>query len=1001
VKNTLPEAFVVWLFLCGSTFAQQTTGSIAGRVLDQQGAIVPGATVTARNPQTGFVRTVPSDGEGLYRLVALPVGTYDVQAELEGFTTMARKDVDVNVAQTQTVDFKLRVAGLTQTVTVIAPARFGETTASSVGQVVDLRLVQSLPLNGRQFANLAATVPGVGLGFFLDPTKGTNYAPFINGGAGRNINYVIDGGDNNDDTVGGLLQQFPLEGIQEFNFRTARFTAEDGRSDGGVLNVVTKSGTNRFQGSVFELFRDKAMNALTETEKLAGAAANTAPVKGDYDRNQFGGSFGGPLVVDKLHFFFAIERTAQDTTQTVNTQGLFPGLDGVYPTLYLENLDDVKLTWSVNQAQYVAIRYGWNNNSFPSGASPATTPNNWGDATNTFSSINLNHNWVLNGTKLNEFIFQYSGYDDAITARSLSPELSFPNGVATGGNLNTPQATEQQKYQVRDDFSWHVSGHGGLGHDFKIGGTFLDEPRLFINSAGGSGVVAYTMLTNSPTGPVQSVSENGGNGSVNIPTKQYGLYIQDEWRAADRLTLNLGVRYDLVTGLDFDQSLNPNFVKVQAAARAGLFNTLPSSIAAVLNDFALSEQSDRNDIEPRIGAVYAMKGNGKDIVRGGWGIYSDFGYTNSNVLLAALDATGNRFGTVFAASDPTGLKNPDGSLYQVGQPLGNLTSQNQVAPGSQPLLGFWADPRLKEPRQLQANVGWSHELSSNTIVNVDYVNSLGRDLNYKPRLNQLIPGTTIRQISALLSSPLNPNNSADRPVLSNGQSQYNGLTVSARRRLSKGVDLSASYTLSRSLSTIGNASDELNTANIQNPSNPFNNPAQMGPDVLTDARHRVNLSAIAQLPFGVQVAPFFLYRSALPIYIIDGRDLNQTGDITEIPAEAFAVASTNAATGKATLQAIGPCTTVNCGRGWPQSQLNLRVSRAFRVGHANVEAIGEVFNVFNAINPSNIVAGTSVNRSEFLASGAPNPSFLQPVSFSGDAQRPEQRIGQIGLRLSF
>ena len=282
--------------------------------------------------------------------------------------------------------------------------------------MVDPQRIENLPLNGRQFANLAATVPGVGLGFHTDPTKGANFAPFINGGAGRNINYLIDGGDNNDDTVGGLLQPFPLEAIQEFNFQTQRFKAEYGRSNGGVMNIVTKSGTNRYQGSFFELFRDKAMNALTETEKLAGLAAGTSPVKGDYRRNQFGGSFGGPIVKDRVHFFLAIERTQQDTTQTMGTAvtALFPSLAGIAPVPYRENLGTGKVAANLNPNQFLTVRYGRNNNSFPSGASATNTPDNWGDATNTFNSLNVNHNWVFRGSKLNEFIFQYSDFANAI-----------------------------------------------------------------------------------------------------------------------------------------------------------------------------------------------------------------------------------------------------------------------------------------------------------------------------------------------------------------------------------------------------------------------------------------------------------------------------------------------------------------------------------------------------------------------------------------------------------
>jgi outer membrane receptor protein involved in Fe transport len=988
-------AALICLCVSSSVFAQQSTGNITGRVVDPQGAAIAGATVTATNPETGFVRTETSDNAGIYRLPGLPVAAYELMVETPGFATMSQKGVDVNVAQTLKIDFKLRIANLAQAVEVTGAVPLVDATNSSVGQVVDPRRMQDLPINGRQFANLAATLPGVGLGFHSDPSKGTNYAPLINGGAGRNINYQIDGGDNNDDTVGGLLQQFPLEAIEEFHFETQRFKAEYGRSNGGVMNVVTKSGTNRFQGTMFELFRDKSMNALTETEMLAGVKTGTEPTKGDYRRNQFGGSLGGPLMLNRVHFFFALERTQQDTTQTVNTQGLFPAQDGVFSTPYRDNLGTVKVSANVNPQQYFSVRYGRNTNGYVFGASPATTPDNWGDATNRFNSINVNHNWVLGGAKLNEVVFQYSNFGDVIAERTKAPNQMFLNGVQTGSSLAAPQSTDQVKYQIRDDFSWLMAGHGGVGHTFKAGVNFINEPRLFIDGSSGKGVTSYMILGNSLTSPVASVMQIGGEASANIPTKQYGFYVQDDWRVSPRFTVNAGVRYDLVTGINFDQSKNPNFVLVQAAARAGKLNGIVG-----LENFGLDPQSDRNNIQPRIGAVYDVTGTGKDIIRAGWGIYNDFGYTNSNVLQAALDASGNRFGAVFFAQSSTGLKNPDGTLYQVGQPLSNLNSQNQSGAGL-PLLGFFVDPRLQQPYQLQTNVGWSHELTSTTVIGVDYVNSLGRDLNYKPRLNQLIPGTTTARLSTLLSSNLSPNTSMTRPALSRGRSEYNALIVSGRRRFATGFDFSASYMLSKALSTIGNASDELNTANIQDANNPFDNPVQLGPNVTTDARHRVNLSAVVQLRYGIQIAPFFLYRSALPIFLVDGRDLNKDGDRLDIPADAFAVASTDTATGKSTLKIIGPCETVNCGRGWAQSQLNLRVSKVFAIGHANIEAIGEVFNLFNAINPSNIVGVTSANRTVFTTAGVRQSSLLQPASFSGDSQRPEQRVGQIGLRFSF
>ncbi|HET6955868.1 MAG TPA: TonB-dependent receptor [Vicinamibacterales bacterium] len=996
MRRYLFGAAIVLLLTCASVLAQQTTGTVTGRVVDQQGSAVPGATVTAKSSTTGFTRSEVSDAEGVYRLSALPVGIYDVTAELQGFTTVSKQGVEVNVAQIQNVDFPLKVAQLAETVNVTGATPLIKTTASSVGAVVDVKRIESIPLNGRQFANLAATVPGVGLSFHTDPTKSTQYAPLVNGGSGRNINYQIDGGDNNDDTVGGQLEAFPLEAIEQFNFQTQRFKAEYGRSNGGVLSVVTKSGTNLWSGSAFEFFRDKSMNALTETEILA-APAGSSPVKGDYRQNQFGGSFGGPILKDQAHFFVAVERTNQDKTQAVNTQGLFPDQDGVFAVPYRETPFSGKVTANLNANQFLSVRYGRDTNSQPYNAAPNSTYNNWGDSANKYNSFNLNHNWVMSGSKLNEFIFQYADFGNTIASRSNKPNESFPNGVTTGANGNTPQTTEQTKYQFRDDFSWHASGGGGLGHDFKVGANFINEPHLFITFNTGKGVTFNTHITNDVNGPISLVTVSDGNAGANIPMKQFATYFQDDWRVTDRLTLNFGVRYDYMTGYQIDESKNPNFVAVQAAGAAGKLAGIVG-----LENFGLTPQEDRNNVQPRLGAVYDLRGNGKDIVRGGWGVYTDVGYTNSNVLFAATDSTGEGFGQIFNVNVTNGIKNPDGSFYRAGQPLSNIASQNQVtSTGAFPLTGQWIDPRLQQPYQMQSNLGWSHELTSDTVFAVDYVNSLGRDLNLRPRVNQRIPGSLSnpRRLAAIIPT-LTPNTNGNRPTVSRGKSEYNAMVLSVRRRMSHGFDFQANYTLQKGVSTVGTAADALNTANIQDPNNPFDDPRQLGPMADVDSRHLINISASFQLPYGIRLAPIFFFRSALPVSLVDGRDINLDGDATEIPTTAYAVDSFDASKPQlqqVTVKSIGTCETVNCGRGYYQTQTNLRLSKVFNLGgRAHVEAIGEIFNLFNNINPSGFRTRVIVP-----ATGVADPNLLQPATYSGDFRRPEQRVGQLGLRFTF
>jgi hypothetical protein len=980
------SAAIVLLLSCASAFAQQTTGNVTGRVLDAQGAAIPGATVTAKSAATGFTRMEVSDPEGLYRLTGLPVGLYDITAELVGFATISNKDIVVNVGQTATLDFSLKVASVAETVNVTGTSPLIETTASSVGGVVDPKTIESLPLNGRQFANLAATIPGVGLGYHSDPTKSTQYAPQIAGGNGRNLNYQIDGGDNNDDTVGGLLQLFPLEAVSEFNLITSRYKAEYGRSNGGVLNVVTKSGTNMWSGSFFELFRDTNLNSTTKTEELNHSE------KQPYRRNQFGGSFGGPIAKNKAHFFAAVERTQQNTFQIVNTLGLFPTLDGTFATPYRENLVTVKGTTNLNASQYLSVRYGYNQNAQPYGVASTSPENNWGQSTNKFHSFNVNHNAVLGNSRLNEFIFQYADFANAITANSLDPYQSFPNRVTIGQNINTPQATQQKKYQLRDDFSWHVSGKGGLGHDLKTGFNFINEPRLFLTFNTGTGGYAYTHLDNNISGPISAISLNGGSAEANTPMKQYALYIQDDFRLSDKLTLNLGFRYDLINGMAIDQSKNPNFLILDKAGKAGALNGIDG-----FQDFGLSPAEDKNNTQARAGFAYDLRGNGRDVVRGGYGRYYDFGYTNANILFAAVNATGIGAGTVYSVTNSNGIRKTDGTLFKVGDNVNTIAQPNEAG-GALPLNSHIASPRIKQPYTDQVSFGWSHQLDTATAIDIDYMYARGRDLGWRPALNQRDGNPTGPRHYSVLLAPYGSFSPASFTIdISNGRSEYNGLNVGIRRQLRRNFSVNAWYSLAKAEGTSGGGADELSTGNIQNHLQPFGD-IQFGPAGRTDARHRVNISGIVQVKGGFQIAPIFRYRSALPVAITEGVDVNQNGANTDISGEAFAFDGLDS-NNKAIVKDLGACTTINCGRGASQSALNVRLSKTFHLkGTARIEGIFETFNLLNALNPS---AFTTARYTGTVTSKTANPNFLLPTAYAGDFQQTEQRLAQIGFRFSF
>lgn len=949
----LAAALAIALAVVSPAFAQGTNGLIEGAVLDQQGLALPGVVVTATNLSNGFSRSATTDTAGAYRIGGLPVGVYEIKAALAGFNAQARK-ANVNVESTTVVPFRMAVAGQTENVEVTAEAPLIDAKDTGVGEVITAVQIENLPLNGRQFGNLAALVPGVSLGYHTDPTKSTQFAPQVAGGGGRNINYLIDGGDNNDDTVGGLVQNFPLDSIGEFKFETQRFRADTGRANGGTIKVVTKSGTNEFKGSLFEYFRDKSMNSRTETEKL-----NNRP-KGDYRKNQFGGSLGGPIVKDKTHFFLSVERVQQDTTQSVSTRGLFPDKDGVFDVPFRETMGVAKINHQLNPNNYLSVRYGYDKNEQPYGANATTPPEGWGVSTNKFHSANVNLNSALSGGRLNEFVYQYSYFKNFISANSTLPYESFPNGVSVGQSVNTPQTTEQHKHQFRNDFSWTMGKH-----DLRVGASFIYEPTLDITFSTGQ-VNQYTRLADSRTAPISAISRNGSIGSGaggsvgRIPNNQYAIYFQDGWRVNDKLTLDLGVRYDLVTGFAFDQSKNIIFAELQAAAKAGVFKSAGFPCPCVgFEDFGKEPAEDKNNIAPRAGFTYDANADGSLVVRGGVGRYYDFAYTNANILFAVIGAQSS-FGTVYSHTNSSGIRNADGSFYQIGQPL----PPNQLANASAPLPSHAATPLVKQPYTDQANFGFSKALGKDYAFEVDAVYAHAQDLGTRVAANVRINGGA-RRLSTFLPQSGNANFRID---IMEGESYYKGINLAFKKRSGGNLSFTAWYSLSSSKSNASlRATDEFGEFNSLNAFDPFNE-AQMAP-TRTDARHRVTINGTWNAPGGFRLSPVFRYKSKTPYNVITGTDTNRDGANFDLPAGV---------------------TTLNSARGADFKQFDLRLARHVTLKKdMRIELIAEGFNVTNAKNPTNFVGSQA------------SSSFGKPNRFAGDFQAGEQRLFQLGLRFEF
>jgi Carboxypeptidase regulatory-like domain/TonB dependent receptor len=938
--------------------AQSTGGILSGRVVDSTGAALPGVTVTATNSETGLNRSAVTDSEGSYRFNALPVGIYSVVVDLSGFSTTTVNNVKIDVATERNLPVALKQAAVKEQITVTAEAPL-VATSPSVGTVVSQHELQNLPLNGRQFANLGSLAPGTSLSVNSDPTKPGQLTIALNGGSGRNVNFLIDGGDNTDDTIGGALQNFNIEAVQEFKIQTMQYKAEYGRSSGGVLSVVTKTGTNDFQGSAYEFYRAKSLNSISTTENATGG------VKQPYRRDQYGVSLGGPIVKDRAHFFGTYEKTKRTTSYTVDTP-LLPDFNGKSLALpFQDELVTAKGSADVTAKQYLQVRYGYQKNSDKYGASSLSAPDSLGTTTNKYSSILAGDTWQVSSDKLNEFLYQYTDFKNLIAADSVNPFIYFPSGAHHGQSINTPQSTLQKKHQFKDDFSWS-SNMFNVRNDFKAGINYINEPTL-----GGDFTVGttgqYNMLTDSLTSPVHSILIYGGFAGNSTPIKQYNYYAQDDIALNPRLTVNAGLRYDLWTGFDLDQTLNPNLAVLQSAATQSKYSE--SYIKDFANGGGTKLKNDKNNWAPRLGFTYDLSGNSKNIVRGGVGRYYDFPYTNATILFPA-SAVQSLYGPIYNYEAPAGqgIKNADGSFFQPGQPLPpNQISGNLNDRTTREL----ASPTLATPYSDQASIGYSTEFSNALGLNFELVSSRYKDIPFRFRANPIDPTTGKRRFA-----PVAPSNF--RLWYGKGHAEYTGANIGFHSRMGTKFEAQGFYTWSKSKGNILAGADEFRVvdAGFQPDALRDTSVDPLNPDCRacngpldTDARHRVTLSTVYSAPFGINVSGILRYRSALP-YTVYATDAS--GSKIDVNGDGYA-------------QDLAPGhATVNDARGASFSQVDLRVSKEFRfAGRFGLEAIGEVFNLFNAKNSAG-----------FTSSG-------QPTFFAGDPAQGDQRVAQLGLRMKF
>ncbi|MFN7975650.1 MAG: TonB-dependent receptor [Acidobacteriota bacterium] len=820
-------------FLASPALAQ--TAGVVGVVQDEQQKALPGATIQIKHRDSGVERQVVADANGGYRLPALPPGPYKLKVSLPGFAETER-EVTLQVGQEVKLDFELKLATFQAQVTVTGEAPLVKTEDSDLSTVIDEKDIDNLPLNGRTFQNLAILVPGATTAANFDPTKSRVGAISIGGNTGRGVMISIDGGDNNDDVVGGILQQYSQESIQEFEVITQRFKAEYGKSGGGVLSIVTKSGTNDFHGDVFGFYRGKSLNSKDYFEKQLNLD------KADFKRLQWGVTFSGPIKKDRTHFFVAYERQDEDTFHITNTNGVWPQYEGSTATPFKQDLVTLKLNHTLSDDQFLTFRYGYEKNHRDGDQLEFCGPQCAGSAgaiqDNKLNSALVNYTWIISQRTLNEFVFQYSDFKNSIVPSQPGPMLIFPS-LTLGSNSNVPQFTNQTKYQFHDDFSLHTGNH-----DWKAGVDIVRSP-----TQGGpfpfltQGQFYYSV--DDPNAAPTYFFAFAGNADNNRPNTQYGIYAQDDWHVTDRLILNLGLRYDVEFGtLDIPLTPVTRFLRDNPAARkkAGIENS--------------RVKDDTDNIAPRAGFAWDLTGDGKTVLRGGGGIFYDQVYNNITVFDDLL-ANNPPFQGIGIPSPTFGPGNiPDLSGYfSLANALLRATSPDMVTPYT-----------------IEYSLGISQALGEHMAADVDLVRVRGQHEFRRRTIN--VPdengvGDLTDQFGAV------------RLAETTGESRYLALQSALRGRFDKlSFLVSATFADAESLSQdfFNRPQDNTRSNSNDHTSRDFGTPDNL-------ERYRFVVSGLYQLPWDTQIGSILQYSAPRPWTTTYGYDFNGDGVRNDRPQE--------------------------------------------------------------------------------------------------------------------
>ena len=881
----------------------QATGSISGTAKDESGAVLPGVTVEATNSSTNSVRSATTGPDGFYTIPLVQPGTYTVKATLSGFSTISRTGLKVSVSETALANFSLKVGGQSETVDVTGEAPLIETANATLGIVIDEKKIVDLPLNGRNFTQLGTLIPGVlappaGLGGqngdatpggFGNTTGGFN----VNGQRNQSNNFLMDGATNNDTFNTGFVLRPPPDAIQEFKILTHSYSAEYGRNSGSVVNVVTKSGSNSWKGSVWEFNR----NGKFQSRNYFVPQTQAKP---SLKQNQFGGALGGPIKADKLFAFGFYEgyRNTRGTTQNLlvptaaqrsgnfagatlidpTTGAAFPG--GVIPSnrispiatkllndfmplpnsgtnRYIVSPDVVdtrnqaggRLDYKMSQKHSALGRFMWSKTRL---ATPKVQQPADALAIAKLLDIMVSDTYMFSPNAINQARFSVNKIDaqPAVTSglTNAAYGINVPNtnplapglpSIAISGfpGLGDAQQPFVQRnndvYQFTDDFSW-LKGK----HSMKFGVDFRQEHMFiaFINRPNGdftfSGAITGNALADFLIGAPAQFRRTTQQGIQDGTGRSYAAFAQDEFRFSDRLTLNLGLRYEVAT--PFKEAEN-RIVVIDPTRQSTVQPTAPKGLLYP-GDSGIPNggyKTDKNNIAPRIAFAWDPTGKGRTSVRGAWGLFYD-----------TLAGQGDLFQAGVLAPPFTPLLELNATranpFLTFANPLSTVTGGPSLFPPSLTIIGW--GPEFKTPSAMHYNLTVQQQLGDNLGLEVGYVGSRGKNMPMFAEINPIVGTTRLYPAFALL-----------RPTIPYAESWYNSLQASLRMRPTKGINFLASYTL-------GHAVDHVSGLNIGGDSRPVL-PLVLGDDAslkamlaqekgdaLFDARHRFVFSFGAELP---------------------------------------------------------------------------------------------------------------------------------------------------------